>query len=117
MTASELKYLLAVYRGEQEGGIRQTDIADRLAVARASVARGTECLRAKGLVCGSEKPLTLSAEGRRLAALYDTCARKLRQCVLEQWDVRLSEGQSVAMAAELSDAQAQKFARTDKGEC
>ena len=71
LTASNIRYLLAVEKLSEEGRVRCVDVARQLGVARPSALRALENLSAQGLFQKSpDGAWSLTGEGAALAARY-----------------------------------------------
>jgi len=88
LTASQIRYLLAVYRLCENGAVRSTLVANSLDVTRPSVHRMIRQLDEKGLIRMERySSIRITQDGRALAQQYDACYSRI--CSLLSKDLKL----------------------------
>ena len=103
LTASHLRYLLAIYAcTRSRPQVVAVDVAKTLGVSKPSVTRMLGVLRERGLLHQERYgKISLTEEGGRLAEAYDSCIRRL-SARLEGAELDLTEEERLELACLLA---------------
>lgn len=103
LTAAHLRYLLAIYAlARARSQVVAVDVSKTLGVSKPSVTRMLGVLRERGLLLQERYgKISLTEEGRRLAAAYDGCVRCLG-ARLEETGLDLTEEERTGLACLLA---------------